>query len=91
MGPYINGYHHHLSFPTGRIGGYSRGGGAYAAPYYYIPFGDYDYGYDYDMWKAVPNCILVHRLAPTTRRCTSSWSSRRRKRIAVHQATLRRR
>jgi hypothetical protein len=50
MGPYINGYHHHLSYSNRpyRGNGYSRGGWAYAAPYYYIPLGDYGYGYDYD-------------------------------------------
>ena len=50
MGPYLNGYHHHLSYSNRpyRGNGYSRGGWAYAAPYYYIPLGDYGYGYDYD-------------------------------------------
>jgi hypothetical protein len=48
MGPYRygNGFHRHpYSNGPYRGYGYSRGGWAYAAPYYYIPLGDYDYDY----------------------------------------------
>ena len=52
MGPYRFGYgfHNHQSYSNRpyRGYGYSRGGRAYAAPYYYIPLGDYGSGYDYD-------------------------------------------
>jgi hypothetical protein len=51
MGPYGYGYgsHHHQPYSNGSYRGdrYSRGGWGYALPYYYIPFGDYGYGYDY--------------------------------------------
>ncbi len=50
MGSYRfnNGFHNHGSNSNRFRGyGYSGGGWAYAAPYYYIPFGDYGYDYDY--------------------------------------------
>ncbi len=51
MGPRIPGYgHYHQSYYNGRYRGYGygySGGWAYAAPYYYIPYGDYGYDYDY--------------------------------------------
>lgn len=46
MGPPKYGYgSHHRQAYFNRGYGYSRGGWAYAAPYYYVPFGDYDYDY----------------------------------------------
>jgi hypothetical protein len=51
MGPYLHSYgaHNHFAYSNRpyRGAGYSRGGWAYAAPYYYVPFGDYGYDYDY--------------------------------------------
>ena len=62
MGPHKYGYgtHHHQPYSnrTYRGYGYSRGGWAYAAPYYYIPLGDYGYDYDYvggpDLYSGPP-------------------------------------
>jgi hypothetical protein len=49
MGPYVRGLHPYPPYSNRpyRGYGYSRGGWAYAAPYYYIPYGDYGYDYDY--------------------------------------------
>jgi hypothetical protein len=51
------GFNHGAGFNYG--GRYRGGGYAYAAPYYYIPLGDYGYGYDYvggaDMYSGPPN------------------------------------
>ncbi len=62
MGPNRYGYgtHHHQPYSNGtyRGYGYSRGGWAYAAPYYYIPLGSYGYDYDYvggpDLYSGPP-------------------------------------
>ncbi|MFZ0911662.1 MAG: hypothetical protein WBQ76_02410 [Candidatus Korobacteraceae bacterium] len=52
-----NRFHNGAGFNHG--GWYHRGGYAYAAPYYYIPLGDYGYGYDYvggaDVYSGPPN------------------------------------
>jgi hypothetical protein len=52
MGAYRYGYasHNHQPYSNRpyRGNGYSRGGWSYALPYYYIPLGNFDYGYDYD-------------------------------------------
>ena len=61
MGPYVRGYHR-LFYPSkpyrGYGYGYSRGGWAYAAPYYYIPYVDSGYDYDYvggpDLYSGPP-------------------------------------
>jgi hypothetical protein len=52
-----NGFHHGAGFNHG--GRFRSGGGAFAVPYYYIPFGGYGYGYDYvggaDMYSGPPD------------------------------------
>lgn len=51
------GFNHGTGFNHNRR--YGRGGGAFAVPYYYIPFGGYGYGYDYvggsDMYSGSPD------------------------------------
>src|ERR1039457_1515732 len=52
-----NRFHNGTGFNHG--GRYRRGGYDYATPYYYIPLGDYGYGYDYvggaDMYSGPPD------------------------------------
>lgn len=52
-----NRFHNGAGFNHG--GRYHRGGYGYATPYYYIPLGDYGYGYDYvggaDMYSGPPD------------------------------------
>ena len=53
------GNHFHNGAGFNRGGRYHRGGYGYATPYYYIPLGDYGYGYDYvggaDTYSGPPN------------------------------------
>jgi len=72
MGPYGYGYgsHHHQPYSNGSYRGYrsSRGGWGYSLPYYYIPFGDYGYGYDYvggpDMYSGPPDMYSGPAIGP---------------------------